>query len=451
MTQKILQLKDVESLDLLKLSLKVTDAYSKDKTSVSGAVFAHLAKQLLANEIKPGGPYKSHTKETMPELNATIGRLFILMGQPLPNIDEHLKSLHPNDLSVAGLIAIKLYDTARKEAEKRQSPPNESDRIYEIARATLMRTEEPIRTHALKFLARVHSADTTHEIALISRFTADALHAEISDEALDKLGEANVHTWIAYMIYDHIIDGEANSEYLPVANICMRLALERYRQLAPPKDPLQKCISEYFDQVDTANGWELAHARFKVGKTRIHIQEFPDYIDNEILARRSAIHILGPIIVATRYSSLSSNKPKLERLTSGLRQYLIARQLSDDIHDWREDLAAGQISAVVVKLLKDYGTQVSTTHNLDELTSALQHIFLHETSQSISKVIIAHAHRSAKSLRQAGCTPSSELTQLVLRIESMAKASIQQQSRFLEFQSEYQDGTTSRLTESGQE
>lgn len=450
MTRKTLQLEDVKRLDLLHLSLKVAEAYSKDKTSVSGAVFAHLAKQLLAHEMKPGGPYKSRNKETMPELNATIGRLFMLMGQPLPNIDKHLRTLQPEDLSVAGLIAIKLYDAARVEAAKKQPATTESSSVYARARATLGRTDEPIRARALKFLERVEAADTTREIALISRFTADAVGAVISDDVLDMLGEANVHTWIAYMIYDHIIDHEASLEYLPVANVCMRLALERYRRAIPPNDPLQKLIGMYFDQVDTTNAWELAHARFKVTKTHIHMQELPDYLENEILARRSAIHVLGPIIVAAHYSTLSDSTLKLRQLTSGLRQYLIARQLSDDIHDWREDLAGGQISAVVTRLLQDHNAQISTSYNLDQLTTVLQDIFLHETSQNISKVIINHTHRSISDLKQAGCKTSSELVGLVTRIESMAKASIEQQSRFLDFQNEFEDSAAPILKEATQ-
>jgi hypothetical protein len=450
MARKTLELDDVKDLDLLKLSTKVANAYSKDASSVSGSVYAYLAKQLLASEIKPGGPYQSKTKETMPELNATIGRLFMLMGKPLPNIDEHLRTLQPEDISVTGLIAIKLYNSARQTAEL-PSTPSLSSKPYLLARTTLEGIDEPIRTQALKFLARVEAADTTKEIALISHFTATAVHADISTDELDTLGEANIHSWIAYMIYDHIIDNETSSRLLPVANVCMRLALDRYRNAVPPQSPLQEHISQYFDQVDGANAWELLHARFKASKTTIHTAPLPNYQENEVLARRSAVHILGPIIVASQYSSLAQKSLKLQQLISGLRQYLIARQLSDDIHDWREDLTSGQISVVVTHLLQNHGVLENTTYKIDELMTALQDDFLHHTSQSMSKNIIVHTHKAMNSLKQAGCSTSSDLIGLVTRLESMAKESIEQQNRFLEFQNEYEEPRAMPLKEVAQQ
>lgn len=430
---------DITSQDLSTLCEYIINLYSKDKTAVDGTLFAHLATRLLAAEIQPGGPYRDTKGGVMPTLNAHIGRLFILMGKPLPNIDTYIESLQLSDLTPTDRLAIKRYFTTRQKVTLPTHTSPQTLKPYQLAKATLERIEEPARTQAIHFLERVKLADTTREIGLISHFTAHALHASMPTKTLDKLGEANIHGWIAYMIYDHIIDHDASTQLLPVANICMRLSLDQYRHILPAEHTLQKTINQYFNQVDTANAWELAYCRYDISNTKtIRIQSLPDYKQNEILAQRSAIHILGPIIVASLTPVLSRHPVKREQFITSLRHYLIARQLSDDIHDWREDLQAGQISAVVSRLLDNYEAQQDTSYPLDKLTIALQDDFLKQISQDVSTDIVTHAQSAKRGLTEAGCIAPSELIDLITRLENMASASIKQQSRFLEFQHEYQ-------------
>lgn len=447
MKQKVLKLGDVRKLDLLNLSSHIADIYSKDKTKISGALFAHLAKQLLAAEVQPGGPYRDKKGKVTPKLNAAIGRLFVLMGNPLPNIDTYLSSIDPSLLTASDRTAMKQYVATRLSITSVDESTQESSRPYRLAQKTLGRTAEPVRTQALTFLKRVESADVTNEIALFAHFTAQAFDAHISSTKLDLLGEANIHGWIAYMIYDHIIDHEATTTLLPVANICMRLAIERYRNVLPANHPFQSQIIHYFDQVDAANAWELAHCRFEVSEATIHVQLLPDYQQREILAQRSLIHILGPIIVASLATPLVQQPEKMELLTHGLRQYLIARQLSDDIHDWKEDLGAGQVSAVVARLLQSYDVRQAIAYSLDELTSALEGEFLQQASRDMSETIAEHARCAVDDLLKVDCSPSSELIGLMTRLEDMAHASINQQSHFLDFQKEYQKSAPRSLKE----
>ncbi|HSW91597.1 MAG TPA: hypothetical protein VLG09_03055 [Candidatus Saccharimonadales bacterium] len=438
MKSNILQIRDVEKLDLFTLSTLITEVYTKDKTLVNGAVFAHFAKELLAAEIKPGGPYTSkNSHTTMPKLNAVIGRLFIRMGHPLPNVDSYLETLDDSLLSQDDLHALKQYKAARDTILPKDRSPLPST-PYDLARATLEALEEPVRTPALDFLRRVELADTTKEIALLTHFSVQALTIDMPKNTLDLLGEANIHGWIAYMIYDHIIDNETSTTMLPVANICMRLSLNRYSRILPENHPLRDLVARYFDQVDVASAWELAYCRFKVSDNTIHVGSLPDYKEYEQLAKRTMIHIIGPIIAASVTSPLANNPKKINRLVYGLEQYLIARQLSDDIHDWRDDLKAGRISAVTAYLLRACDIAPDTSYELTTLASTLQRDFLQRISGDISTLIILHSQNARKALLEAGCNPSSELLGLITRLENMATASIQQQSHFLEFQSEYQ-------------
>jgi len=438
MMQKHLGLNDLSALDFAIQCTRIADAYANNAASVDGDVFAYLAKQLIAREAQPGGPYNDESGTPTIQLNAAIGRLFLLMGKPLPNIDAYLKTL-PINLSDADRTALDTY--RRAQATMRHTPEKASRRHTSYRRAikTLSALDEPVKTQALQFLARIEAADTTHEIAAISQFAKQAItDSSIPPITLNALGEANVYSWIAYSIYDHILDKEADAMLLPAANVCMRIALKLYQRSLPVKHSLQPLIAHYFDMVDTTSAWEVTSCRARVSEESIFIGALPHYRDYEALAWRSCVHILGPLIIAA--SSPMSNI-KTKQFTEGLHHYLIARQLGDDIHDWREDLMAGRISAVVALLLERQSIQTNSTHDLTTLIATIEKDFLAEGAVKASEHILYHAKAAQEKLVAAGCKPSSELVGLARRLERMATESIHQQQRFVGFRNEYTANT----------
>jgi hypothetical protein len=437
MIQKHLELNDISALDFTIQCIHIADAYANDASSVDGNVFAHLAKQLIAHETQPGGPYNDENGTPTIQLNAAIGRLFLLMGKPLPNIDAYLNMPHAN-LSHTDQTALDDYRKTLTATRERPEKAHRRHASYRRAAKTLSTLDEPIKTQALKFLARIEAADTTHEIAAISHFTKQALtDSSLTPTKLNTLGEANVHSWIAYSIYDHILDKEADAALLPAANVCMRIALKLYQQSLPVKHPLQPLIAHYFDMVDATSAWEITSCRARVSEGSIFIGALPHYGDYRALAWRSCIHILGPLIVAS--SSMPSAKAK--QFTDGLHYYLIARQLGDDIHDWREDLTAGRISAVVALLLERQKIQTNSTYDLATLINAIEKDFLAEGAVKASELILHHASTAREKFVVAGCKPSSELVGLARRLERMAAESIHQQQRFVGFRDEYTANT----------
>lgn len=435
--QRNLEPDDISALDFTTLCTQVADAYEIDKDMVDGAVLAQLAQRLITAETRPGGPYANEDGRITILLNATIGRLFLLMGHPLPNIDEYLGKVS-SELTRAERLALKRYQTARDQAPPKRTQQLKQHASYRRAAKTLAALGEPIKTQALQFLARIEAADTTHEIAAISEFTQRALSdTSISPATLHTLGEANVHSWIAYSIYDHILDKEADPSLLPAANVCMRFALERYKQSLSASHPLQLLITHYFDQVDTTSAWEVTACRFNIRDGSIHIGTLPDYEQYEALAWRSCIHILGPQIVASFAPSMSREDG--EHLATGLHHYLIARQLGDDIHDWREDLTAGRISAVVALLLTRQNVAENSTHDLASLVTSIQEDFLLAGAAEVSNLILHHTDRALSELIAAGCNPSSELINLAHRLEQMATESINHQRRFVNFHHAYSE------------
>ena len=433
MVQSKLRLADVAGADLVTLCKQIINYYKHDPSIIDGTVFAHLAEQLLAAEVQPGGPYNDANGNPALVLNATIGYLFILIGKPLPNIDAYLTRVSHKKLSARERDALKKYSAAKTRIIQTRRPPKRHA-AYQRAEKTLKVLTEPIRTQTLQFLTRVEAADVTGEIAGLALFTNDALSAKLSTTKLNKLSEANIHSWIAYTIYDHILDKESDATLLPAANVCMRLAINLHKQSLPARHPLQALITDYFNQVDTVSSWELTFCRLNMRDRSITIAQLPDYKQYENLAWRSCIHILGALIVAS--TALSTTK--MEEFTKGLHHYLIARQLADDIHDWREDLTAGRITAVVALLLKQQNIAPSTPHQLDELIAKTQEYFLQAGAQAICELILDNARQARSHLTSSGCKIDSAILTLVLRLENMAKSSLDQQVRFLEFKNTYQ-------------
>lgn len=435
MTQKNLELNDVSALDFTTFCTRIAEAYSNDTSSVDGSILAYFAKRLIAAEVQPGGPYTDEHGRLTVQLNAAIGCIFLLMGKPLPNVDAYLsKAL--DDISEADRAALNHYKSTQNNMLYSANNSRKQPIPYRRAAKTLSTLSEPIKTQALQFLTRIEVADTTGEIAAISQFTQHALtNTSISSAKLNILGEANIHCWIAYTIYDHILDKDADATLLPAANICMRIALKLYQQTLPMRHPLQSLIVHYFDQVDVTSAWEVSSCRLHISEGLIHVSTLPDYRHHEMLAWRSCIHILGPLIVAASSPSITSEQR--QQFTEGLHHYLVARQLGDDIHDWREDLVTGRISAVVALLLERQNVQKDSTYNLDELVAAIQKDFLDEGAITISELILLHTKQAYAKLVTAGCEPSSEIIGLVLRLKRMATESVRQQHRFVSFQSEY--------------
>ncbi|HET9411812.1 MAG TPA: hypothetical protein VFO38_03125 [Candidatus Saccharimonadales bacterium] len=418
--------------DLTKLCADTIAAYTADRMSVSGATYAHLAKRLIAAEVRPGGPYKDTDGQTSVKLNATIGRMFLLMGRPLASIDAFISGLELSHLSADDQLALRQYAEA-KQSRLAYVPQTVQSAPYILAQAVLRQTHEPLRSQALQFLGRINKADANGEIAFMARYTAEAFGVSIAPEHLNQLGEANIYGWIAYSIYDHIIDNESRPVLLPVANVAMRLALAGYQRMFPADHPLQRHISECFNQVDEANAWELKHCRFTVSNKIIHIQPLPNYQQHAVLARRTGIHVLGSM-AAIYMSPIAHNQFIINDLAEGLHHYLIARQLCDDIHDWQQDLAAGHISAVVAQLLQ-YSNVTPATYDLAQLSQFLRHTFLHTIALVIDP-INAHIHMAANHFKKAGCKPG-KLFGLVERLKSVTDTTVREQARFLEFSKTY--------------
>jgi hypothetical protein len=112
------------------------------------------------------------------------------------------------------------------------------------------------------------------------------------------------------------------------------------------------------------------------------------------------------------------NSKGSSRLLTAFRHYLIARQLNDDLHDWREDMRAGCMTYVLTVLLRD-ACILPGEYPLDELLPTLERYFWYQTLPYTCRRILYHVDTSRQNLAQVGVIrPDNIVSQLLDKIET---------------------------------
>lgn len=399
-------------------TLAVLAIYSYRPAEVDGICLAYLTNKMLENEVEVGGPYFDTRQKTDFITNFVISRLFRQLGSPLSNVEKFLKKYDSPELPGGSALTIynllfdwpifsksKLLKTVSdmplltealrhknisKQTRLLSTPLHQiiSKNVYE----ELQVLSDPLRTHATSVWKTVNLADTNHEIAMMSAHFADSLKDSqpVRKKTLVDLGMANFFVWMAYTIYDDFIDDEGQIELLPVANSMLRRGTALYEKTSRSNVRLLQEVLKTFDKMDRANSWELAYCRYKVENNEIVITSLPTYANFDILADRALGHVLGPMIITEK----SQVTPKQqENIQKGLRHFLIAKQLSDDLKDWAEDLEKGHITAVVARFLKRMKTKPGL-YDLPAMTYRMKEYFWSQGRKDVNDIILKQLARS---------------------------------------------------------
>lgn len=253
---------------------------------------------------------------------------------------------------------------------------------------------------------------------------------------LAQLSAANLYGWLAYTIYDDILDGEGQPLLLPTANFAHRRSLRAFTEALPNEQAFQSLVREVFDSIDTANSWELSHCRFNVNNKHIVIDELPDYDDLSKLAERSLGHTLAPLAIAIA-SGVKTKSKAFTNLSGVLKHYLIVRQLNDDVHDWQDDLQRGQISYVVAKILNDLGIH-SGNYQLTNLLDKARKQFWYATLPVLCHEMQNHIELSREALKASKlCKEPNSIEQLLDKLEASVNEALQSQQQGLRFLQHY--------------
>lgn len=322
-------------------------------------------------------------------------------------------------------------------ADTERAAPAARDKAADKIFSTVMREarreahdlDSVVRAGAMTALARVGDGRHGREIVLLPYYVASALQKQpakkLPQDLLVRLGLANLNGWVAYTLYDDLLDGDAGPWALPLANIAMRCSLAGFLQAAPAD--YQAYVRQAFTAIDEANAWELANCRLDVDRRgQLKLKTIPAYTTLKRLADRSLGHTLSPLAVLAA-ADHSLQEPEVQALLRGLRSYLIARQLHDDLHDWEADLRTGQCSYVVTRLLGASGLAPGT-YQLDDLLPDLQRVFWRHTIVDVGATMRRQVRQARQQLKQSDLLrDQNELAVLLGRIdEATAKAMTEQ-------------------------
>ncbi len=248
--------------------------------------------------------------------------------------------------------------------------------------------------------------DTGEEITLLPYYFSQSMSVP-SPSLAKKLGIANLFGWIAYKIYDDILDGEGDTSLLPSANVCLRELTSIYRDLLSHNRI--RLFHRIMDKMEQANEWERRNC--------FNNEELPNYGNLKVLADKSMGHALGPITLLLS-AGYGEHSEEIRSLVSYFEHYLIARQLNDDAHDWLDDLRRGFRNSVSVRILRKAGPYSRSER-------CLQRIFWDEVIDSVVIDISEHialARKNLETLLLSGVVRDTRyLSSLLVPIEKAAK------------------------------
>jgi hypothetical protein len=277
--------------------------------------------------------------------------------------------------------------------------------IIENTEFIFKKTGPELRKIGIGIIQKTLKGDRNNNITMLPYYFSLMLsknEKSIPEEILVKLGVINLLGWIAYTIYDNFLDNEGNPKLLSVANIALRSITVLSCSLLPDNPKLIGLFLRIMNEIDTANTWETSNCRLHIKNGIIQLNKImiPNWKSYEKLAERSMGHAFGPFAILI-YLGFGSESMQMINLRKFFTHYLIARQLNDDAHDWKDDLMKGQLNPIVSLLISRYlikHPKAKNNQKLNGLTINLSEIFWYELLPEICSVILSHLNLAKTAL-----------------------------------------------------
>ncbi len=343
------------------------------------------------------------------------------------------------------LEALARYEkSTRSVPEKRVMPRNTKtdDKLYEHvnqqATAELYTLKPNLRKQSMSILDRIYNQDKSREILLLPYFFNKSLLSPAAPKSADsfvELGLANLYGWMAYTIYDDFLDNEGVPKLLSAANVALRRSVKHFDQ-ALSNPAFQQLVTQTFDEIDEANTTELVSYRMDVTNKAIVVSDVPSYANVLDLANRSMGHTLTPLGVLAA-AGVALDDPRALLVRRALQHYLVARQLSDDLHDWEQDVRAGIITYVVATILRELSV-TSGSHAFTKLVPRMQQQFWHNTLVSVCEIITEQTALARSTALSSGLLKQSNIiATLVDDIDATVTKTLTEQSKAEKFLAAY--------------
>lgn len=370
----------------------------KSLDELSAPELAKIIKFLIKHEIKPGGPYKLNSRDDV-WLNNHIYNLFAAKGKILNSsmrISESASSRNKYK-----------KDSSSKHLFKNQN-------LYEIVSLHIhsyLNKSDLVEFD--KILNKVKAVDTEGEISNLSVEFYESLKQhyydllKISKSKKSEYSLANIYTWITYSIIDSLLDTEYKARLLPIVAMLQRKIVHHYLR-AGVKFEL---IESLFNEVDSANITELRirkNIEVDIDKDILVIHSMSNNRTKRLASQKSIAHCIGPITIASVVNPSNSYKIK-----NALELYCEARQLNDDLHDWEDDLANGEMTYVIYELFKASSIGVGR-HQYSDIIEQLKEAYWSETLTKLCKLIEADIAESKKVLENNILKKDSQFVSMFL-------------------------------------
>ena len=292
---------------------------------------------------------------------------------------------------------------------------------------------------AAQLCDRLLKGDPGHQITLLPYRLARSLGPNarpVPSAFLTRLGAASLYGWIAYTILDDFLDEEGSPALTPLATFALRQLTVTFETVLPAQTGFRQVARQTLDAMDAANQWEVTHCRLPAGRTN-RVPEIPDYREAPSVATRSLGHLLAPLAVLVK-----AGYPVRSKAAVSLRQffmhYLTARQLTDDVRDWQDDLARGQINAVGALVLRRWRNDHPNARTLPA-ADALAQLFWQDVADDVSGRIAAELKAARAVLADfTALADPAYLASLLEPIEQSLANARQERSRVETFLESYQ-------------
>jgi hypothetical protein len=300
------------------------------------------------------------------------------------------------------------------------------DNIVSQTRKRFQGLSEPLRATGEEVLQKTLDKDRTHSITSLPSWFHQAMGKaghDIAETLVMNLGQANLYGWMAYTIYDDVLDGQPQHALLPLANLCLREVVKIYEGL----NGFAKFFHGVMDNLENANTWEVAQARDPA--------VLPDYGDLRQLADRSFGHALGPLALM-HHAGYQEGSPEFDGIKKFFVHYLIARQLNDDAHDWQDDLGRGQVNAVAVLVMRKQqkNNPGQVPGKMESILPQLQKLFWDTAIYDICNLIDEHLAQAKIALAGVTLLEQTDLLLSMLRpLESAVSTARSETARARDF------------------
>jgi hypothetical protein len=301
--------------------------------------------------------------------------------------------------------------------------------VWQMAEAEVESLGPKLKLEVRKWLIKLKGQDASGVVVLTPFWYALALYGNrwtrvAGEELVVKLGMGSVWGWLSYTIVDHLLDGEAEAEWLPVALVALRRLGGVYEEVEREVSGAANLYTRWMDEMDEANFGEVTQARamWPADRKELLGMKLPNWGKVTMLSLRSMGHALGPAVVAMKGGASGEASRQFYELV------LSARQLNDEMHDWVEDLRAGRLTYVNTRVLR-WAKESRVKPTEEEMTKGFWEALLTDMAQEVLEL----GKRAGELVKAESYEKPEVVLEMIEQQMLPARKALRERQRTLEF------------------